>query len=220
MTSLFDGIRHVENGQEFWNGRELMGFLDYADWKRFSDAIDRAIVSCQVHGAHVADHFSRSITKTGGRPREDYKLSRFGAYLVAMNSDPRKRSVAGAQAYFCVKTRQAELALEPKPLPAVRKVAPKARSIQPTPAALFYNKECENYPRIDLAFDSQLTDAEIVRAVDYNLRICTYLVTRLGSQSPVDAIACRARLLSNTLNDIVCGPIGDLNRQLPAGKQN
>ncbi len=42
------------------------------------------------------------------RSIEDYELSRFACYLVAMNGDPRKSAIASAQAYFAIRTRQAE----------------------------------------------------------------------------------------------------------------
>ena len=51
------------------------------------------------------------MVKIGSRTEreiEDYFISRFGAYLFAMNGDPRKPEVAAAQAYFAVQTRRAE----------------------------------------------------------------------------------------------------------------
>lgn len=45
----------------------------------------------------------------GAIPKENFNLSRFGAYLVAMNGDPNKPEVAAAQAYFVMMTRVAEI---------------------------------------------------------------------------------------------------------------
>jgi hypothetical protein len=45
----------------------------------------------------------------GVQAREDFELSRFACYLVAMNGDPRKPEIAAAQAYFAIRTRQAEV---------------------------------------------------------------------------------------------------------------
>ncbi len=118
MSSPFDAICHVEDGREFWSGRELMSLLDYTLWQNFSQAVDRAIISCQNHGENVDEHFRRDVIKTAGRPREDYHLSRYGAYLCAMNSDVRKTSVANAQAYFFVKIREAETGGKPEPTPS------------------------------------------------------------------------------------------------------
>lgn len=109
--SPFDSIKRIDrDGHEYWLARELMGLLGYPRWNEFKAAIERAMVSCEVQQGsnEVSKHFSGSILKSGGRPKEDYKLSRLGAYLTTMNGDVRKPEIAQAQAYFVVKTREAE----------------------------------------------------------------------------------------------------------------
>ena len=107
--SPFDSIKHTdEQGREYWMARELMGLLGYKQYRRFADAIDRAILSQQNAGNSVSKDFLPEVAKTSGRPQEDYRLSRYACYLVAMNGDPRKPEIAQAQAYFVVKTREAE----------------------------------------------------------------------------------------------------------------
>ena len=110
--SPFERIKQArEDGTEFWSARDLMPLLGYEKWERFADSIGRAMASAANQGQAVEQAFSRCREEgTGGRPREDYELSRFAAYLVAMNGDPRKTKVAEAQAYFAIKTREAEVA--------------------------------------------------------------------------------------------------------------
>ena len=45
MKKMFDDIMHTtEDGTvEFWYARELMGSLGYTTWRRFKDAINRAM---------------------------------------------------------------------------------------------------------------------------------------------------------------------------------
>lgn len=95
---------------ERWSARALANLLGYPRWQDFSPAVSRAMASAEVQGYDRADLFRVSPEKTGGRPREDFHLSRFACYLVAMNGDPRKPEVAAAQAYFAIKTREAETA--------------------------------------------------------------------------------------------------------------
>ena len=107
--SPFDSIKRVgEDGAEYWLARDLMPLLGYDRWENFSQTIERARIAAEVQG-HKADDLFRGVTKRGaGRPQQDYELVRFAAYLIAMNGDPRKSEVAAAQAYFAIKTREAE----------------------------------------------------------------------------------------------------------------
>ena len=44
----FESIKHVnEYGEEYWLARELQLVLEYTQWRRFSDAIDRAKLACK-----------------------------------------------------------------------------------------------------------------------------------------------------------------------------
>lgn len=121
--SPFDGLRQVrEDGSEFWSARALASPFGYPRWADFQDALQRAFVSCENAGEPIQNHF-RTVTTLGQtgqqiapQPRRDCELSRFGAYLLAMNGDPRKDEIARAQMYFAVRTRQAEVAEQPREL--------------------------------------------------------------------------------------------------------
>lgn len=113
-TTPFDAIRRTRpDGSEYWSARDLMPLLGYHKWERFEMAIERATVACENSNSDPQDHFpgaGKNPSELGGRPSRDRHLSRYGAYLVAMNGDPRKKEIAAAQTYFAVKTREAELA--------------------------------------------------------------------------------------------------------------
>ena len=113
--SLFESIKHVnEYGQEYWTARELQPVLEYVEWRKFKASIVKAMDACETSNGKVSDHFvgaAKMVQLGSGAEREveDFHLSRYACYLIAMNGDPRKKAIALAQTYFAVKTRQQEL---------------------------------------------------------------------------------------------------------------
>ena len=113
--SIFDSIKHIDEfGNEYWYARELMCALEYVQWRRFEEVIDKAKIACinssvDING-QFADVGKLSINVNGGKRKiNDYKLSRYACYLIAQNGDSRKKTIALAQTYFAVQTRKMEL---------------------------------------------------------------------------------------------------------------
>ena len=113
--ALFEDIKHLdEQGNEYWTARELIPVLEYNEYRFFKKVIDKAIDACKSSNIKASDHFVHvhdmvALGSGAERKIEDFHLSRYACYLIAMNGDPRKRAVALAQTYFAVKTRQQEL---------------------------------------------------------------------------------------------------------------
>lgn len=114
----FEEIKHIdEEGNEYWYARELMLSLGYKDWRYFDAVIEKAIIACRNSDMLVIDHFvvSNKMVQIGSgaqREQKDYVLTRYACYLIAQNANPRLKSVALAQTYFAVKTRERELTEE------------------------------------------------------------------------------------------------------------
>jgi len=111
----FEDLKKInEFGAEYWSAREIQPLLGYTQWRRFEDAIKRALTSCKQSGNEPSYHFAGA-----GKPIEggkgavqmvnDYHLSRFACYLIAQNGDPRKLEIANAQKYFAVQARRQEI---------------------------------------------------------------------------------------------------------------
>lgn len=106
----FEDFRRDGDDGDRWSARSLMQLMGYARWENFEKPLTRAMQAARNTGGDVAHLFLGSQEKTGGRDRADWLLTRYAAYLVAMNGDPNKPEVAAAQSYFAVKTREAETA--------------------------------------------------------------------------------------------------------------
>lgn len=118
VTAGFEALKQTnEHNAEYWRARDLQPLLGYAQWRRFEQAIERAMASCEASGNNPQNHFAGagkmvSLGSGSQRPVDDYHLSRFACYLIAQNGDPRKPEIAQAQQYFAIQTRRQELSDE------------------------------------------------------------------------------------------------------------
>ena len=114
-NQTFESIKHIdENGVEFWYARELQIVLNYKEWRKFENVINKAKEACKNTDISVLEHFVDvdkmvQIGSGAKRKQKDYKLTRYACYLIAQNGDSRKKVIALAQTYFAVQTRKQEI---------------------------------------------------------------------------------------------------------------
>ncbi len=114
-NQTFEDIKHIdENEIEFWYARELQSVLNYKEWRKFENVINKAKESCKNSDISVFDHFVDvdkmvQIGSGAERKQKDYKLTRYACYLIAQNGDTRKKVIALAQTYFAIQTRKQEI---------------------------------------------------------------------------------------------------------------
>jgi DNA-damage-inducible protein D len=102
-----------DDGMDFWMARDIHDILGYPAWDKFEPVIDRAAASLRENGIDPSHHIAQTskmmeLGKGAQRKVTDYFLSRAACRLIAMNGDPAKPQIAGAQAYFVVQTHRME----------------------------------------------------------------------------------------------------------------
>jgi DNA-damage-inducible protein D len=89
--SSFEALRKTnEHSAEYWSARDLQSMLGYSQWRRFEDAINRAMTSSETSGNDPTYHFaSAGKPIQGGKGAiqvvDDYHLSRFACNFLAQN---------------------------------------------------------------------------------------------------------------------------------------
>ena len=101
LKSPFEKIKRIsEDGFEYWSARDLSKLLEYTEYRKFLNPINKAKESCKSSGYDVNDHFAHmddmvEIGSGAEREVEDIRLSRFACYLIVQNADPSKRIDCG-----------------------------------------------------------------------------------------------------------------------------
>ena len=55
---MFEDIKHIDQeGNEYWEARELQGVLKYKEWRKFNRVIDKAKKACLMSNHTILDHF-------------------------------------------------------------------------------------------------------------------------------------------------------------------
>jgi DNA-damage-inducible protein D len=112
----FETIKKVDdNGKEYWSSRDLASALEYSDYRKFTNVIEKAEIACENSGEVIHNHFVHmdemvQIGSGAERAVDTVYLSRYACYLIVQNSDPTKVVVAKGQTYFAIQTRRQEKA--------------------------------------------------------------------------------------------------------------
>ena len=57
-NKTFEDIKHIdENGIEYWYARELQLVLNYKEWRKFENVINKAKESCENSDISALEHF-------------------------------------------------------------------------------------------------------------------------------------------------------------------
>ncbi len=114
--NIFEKIKRLDdNNRECWSSRDLGEVLEYSDYRKFLNVIEKAKVACENSGEVIHNHFVHmdkmvQIGSGAERAIDTMYLSRYACYLIVQNGDPTKVVIAKGQTYFAIQTRRQEKA--------------------------------------------------------------------------------------------------------------
>lgn len=115
FSSAIEQIKRTSNGSTYWMAREVQITLGYARWEDFRRVLTKAQSACESAGVDPANQFRLApkmvdIGSGAKRESEDWFLSRYACYMIAMSGDGSKKEISYAKTYFAVQTRRQEVA--------------------------------------------------------------------------------------------------------------
>ena len=102
----FEDIKHIdENGIEYWNARELQLVLNYKEWRKFENVINKAKEACKNSEVSINEHFVDvdKLSKRANNAKvliKDYKLTRY-ALFNSTKRGCKKKSYCSCTNIFC-----------------------------------------------------------------------------------------------------------------------
>ena len=96
LFKSFEDAKCMIDDTECWSARELQKLLGYAQWRNFSNVIDKAREACKNVGQEVSDHFadvSKKVELGSGSERdiENVMLTRYAHSLCLLPCRSERR---------------------------------------------------------------------------------------------------------------------------------
>lgn len=107
-TDLGEGKNPVKT----WWASEFAVMLGYPDLPAIIKPLNRARTACYTIDIACDDDFKKETRIVDDVVVEDFRLTRFACYMIAMNADARKEPVAKAQFYFVKLAEHINLGLQ------------------------------------------------------------------------------------------------------------
>jgi DNA-damage-inducible protein D len=115
----FEQLKRVnQHGAEYWSARDLQTLLGYSQWRRFEQAVTRAMTSCSQSGNDPDHHFAGArkmigLGKGGTREVPDFHLSRFAWACANLDWRAEPAEVGAAHRHLQVLRPRAAARINP-----------------------------------------------------------------------------------------------------------